>query len=115
EEMRNALTSAKDDPELAMTLRRLYTDMEDGQLVAVESTSREFPPALARFLRLAHQTCRGPYCDANIRQNDHIVPWSQGGATSLDNGNGACVGDNQKEESGESARVIRDEHGKRRT
>lgn len=114
QEMLDAVTSAE-DPDLAMTLRKLYVAPEDGQLVAVESLSREFPASLARFLRLAHQTCRAPYCDANIRQNDHIVPWSQGGPTSLRNGNGVCVGDNQKEESGESARVITDEDGTRRT
>lgn len=115
QEMLDAATPDVDDPELTMALRRLYLDPDDGQLVAVESRSREFPPALARFLRLGHQTCRAPYCDANIRQNDHIVPWSQGGPTSLLNGNGACVGDNQKEESGEEARVITDENGVRRT
>src|SRR5690606_12839998 len=71
--------------------------------------------SLRRFLTLAHQTCRAPFCNAPIRQMDHIVPWSQGGATSLDNGNGTCGGDNQKEESGESVRVIHDEDGTRRT
>ncbi|WP_245851046.1 HNH endonuclease signature motif containing protein [Brachybacterium vulturis] len=115
EEMREAMSAADQDPELAPALRRLYTDPEDGQLVAVESTARSFPPALARFLRIAHQTCRAPHCDASIRQNDHIVPWAQGGPTSLDNGNGLCAADNQKEESGQSARVVRDENGKRRT
>lgn len=115
EEMLAAVRSADDDPELAMTLRKLYTDLDDGQIVAVESTARRFPPALARFLRIAHQTCRAPNCDASIRQNDHIVPWSKGGPTSVDNGNGLCLGDNQKEESGQRARVIRDEHGNRRT
>ena len=46
---------------------------------------------------------------------DHIVPWSQGGPTSLDNGNGLCGGDNQKESSGETVRVLHDEDGQRRT
>ncbi|MDN5900244.1 MAG: HNH endonuclease [Brachybacterium sp.] len=115
EEMQEAMSAAKEDPELAPALRRLYADEDDGQLIAVESTARSFPPALARFFRFAHQTCRAPHCDASIRQNDHIVPWSQGGPTSLDNGNGLCAADNQKEESGQSARVVRDENGKRRT
>jgi hypothetical protein len=115
EEMLRAAQPEVDDPELTMTLRRLYLDADDGQLTAADSRSRHFPPALARFLRLGHQTCRAPYCDASIRQNDHIVPWSEGGATSLSNGNGACVVDNQKEESGETARVITDENGTRRT
>lgn len=115
QEMLAAATSDADDPDLTLALRQLYLDPDDGQLVAVESASREFPPALARFLRLGHQTCRAPYCDANIRQNDHIVPRSQGGPTYLLNGNGVCVGDNQKEEAGEKARVITDENGVRRT
>lgn len=115
EEMRAAIDSASDDPELALTLRRLYLDAEDGQLVAAESASREFPPAMSRFLRLAHETCRAPHCDASIRQNDHIVPHAQGGPTSLANGNGLCAADNQKEEAGESARVLTDEDGNRRT
>lgn len=115
EEMLDAVNRAGEDPELSMVLRKLYVDAEDGQLVGVESTARNFPPSLARFLRIAHQTCRAPYCDANIRQNDHIVPWAQGGKTSLDNGNGLCAADNQKEESGETARMIRDEKGRRRT
>ncbi len=114
EEMQRALT-AEGDGDLAMTLRRLYMDADDGQLVGVESRARAFPPALSRFLRLSHQTCRAPYCDAAIRQNDHIVPWSQGGATSLMNANGLCAADNRKEESGESVRVILDEDGVRRT
>jgi 5-methylcytosine-specific restriction endonuclease McrA len=114
EEMLRAAQS-EDDPELALTLRRLYADPDVGDLVAVESTARAFPPALKRFLMIAHQTCRAPHCDAPIRQMDHIVPWSQGGETSLDNGNGLCAGDNQKESSGERAEVVRDEDGKRRT
>lgn len=115
EEMLAAMAPAEEDPELAMTLRRLYTDPEDGQLVGVESRARSFPRALARFLRMAHQTCRAPHCDAPIRQLDHIVPWAQGGTTTLDNGNGTCAGHNQKEEAGVSARVVRDEVGTRRT
>ena len=113
--MRHALDADGEDPELALTLRRLFLDPEDGQLVAVESRSRRFPPGLARLLRYAHQSCRAPYWDAGIRQLDHIVPWSRGGKTSRDNGNGACVADNQKEAAGRTARVITDEQGTRRT
>src|SRR5699024_12258707 len=75
--MLEAMAPARQDPELATTLRRLCADPDAGQLVAVESRARSCPPALARFLRLAHQTCRAPHCDADIRQLDHIVPWSR--------------------------------------
>ena len=114
EEMLRA-AQAEEDADLALTIRQLYADLDHGDLVAVESRSRAFPAALTRFLTLAHQTCRGPHCDAPIRQIDHITPWSQGGATSLDNGNGLCAACNQKELAGETARVVRDEDGVRRT
>ena len=113
EEMLRAMES--EDPDVLLALRALYEDREDGQLVAVESRARAFPAGLAHFLRLAHQTCRAPHCEAGIRQLDHIVPWSQGGPTSLDNGNGLCAADNQKEDAGVRARVVTDEDGTRRT
>ncbi len=115
EAMLQAVQQGEEDTDLALTIRQLYADLDDGDLVAVEARSRAFPASLKRFLMLAHQTCRAPYCDAPIRQMDHIVPWSQGGPTSLDNGNGLCGGDNQKESSGETVRVVRDGSGKRRT
>ncbi|MFC7463433.1 DUF222 domain-containing protein [Brachybacterium sp. GCM10030252] len=114
DEMRNAMTG-EDDAELALTLRRLYTDPDSGELVAVESRSRAFPPALSRFIRWSHQTCRAPHCNADIRQNDHIIPHAEGGPTSLANANGLCAGDNQKEKAGETVRVITDSDGSRRT
>ncbi|WP_341856208.1 HNH endonuclease signature motif containing protein [Brachybacterium sp. GPGPB12] len=103
------------DPEVVLALRKLLQDAEDGRLVAVESRARAFPTGLGRLIRYAHQTCRAPHCDASIRQIDHIVPWSQGGPTSLDNGNGLCAADNQKEAAGATARVVTDEDGTRRT
>ena len=112
EEMLQAITAAN-GPEVKLALRNLYIDPDDGQLVAVQSRSRAFPPALSRFLRWSHLTCRAPYCDAPIRQIDHITPHSRGGATSRDNGNSLCAGDNQKEEVGVTARVITDEQGRR--
>jgi hypothetical protein len=116
EEMLRAVQNDEDeDTELSATIRKLFIDADDGQLVGVESRSRAFPASLKRFLMLAHQTCRAPHCEAGIRQIDHIVPWSQGGATSLENGNGLCAGDNQKEQAGVRARVVTDEDGARRT
>ncbi|MGP9539731.1 HNH endonuclease [Brachybacterium sp. AOP43-C2-M15] len=113
EEMQRALDD--EDPEVALALRTLYLDRDDGQLAAAESRAREFPGALARLVRFAHQTCRAPHCEANIRQIDHIRPFSRGGPTSRDNANGLCAADNQKEEAGAGARVITDENGTRRT
>lgn len=111
------LDSGGEDTDLALTIRNLYADLDTGQLVGVEAKIRSLtPPPRGASSQLAHQTCRAPFCNAPIRQMDHIVAWSQGGATSLDNGNGTCSGDSQKEESGESVRVIHDEKdGTRRT
>ncbi|PWH06573.1 hypothetical protein DEO23_06360 [Brachybacterium endophyticum] len=72
-------------------LRRLYTHPTAGELVAVESRSRAFPPGLARLIRLRDQRCAAPYCDAPIRHLDHIRPVSEGGATSAENGQGLCA------------------------
>lgn len=111
EQMRSALreamrepTSEQDDPfgpdgpAVRATLRRLYTHPTSGELVASESRSRTFPEGLSRMLRWSSVTCAGPHCDAQIRQNDHIKPNSQGGPTSLHNGNGLCQRCNSKEQ-----------------
>lgn len=87
-----------DGPALRAEFRRLFTHPTSGELIAVESRSRAFTPALARFLRLRDTTCRGPFCDSPIRQFDHIVPHAGGGPTSAENGQGACVLCNQKEQ-----------------
>src|SRR5699024_3360945 len=87
-----------DGPALRAVLRRLYTHPVTGELVAVESEARAFPEKLGRFLTLRDSTCRGPFCDAPIRQHDHIVPHSRGGPTSVDNGQGLCAHCKQKEQ-----------------
>jgi hypothetical protein len=72
-------------------LRRVLTDPDSGQLVAMESVARTFPTGLARMIRMRDEhTCQGPYCGARIRHLDHIDPHSQGGPTSLENGQGLC-------------------------
>ncbi|WP_246956767.1 HNH endonuclease signature motif containing protein [Brachybacterium sp. Marseille-Q7125] len=106
---------ASPDADSALRLRRLYTDPEDGQLVAMDSRARAFPPGLVRYLTAAHITCRAPYCDAPIRHRDHIVPAAQGGPTSAHNGNGLCAADNQKEQAGLSVQVAADADGIRRS
>ncbi|MBT2531506.1 DUF222 domain-containing protein [Arthrobacter sp. ISL-48] len=71
-------------------LRRLYTAPATGELVAMDSRARIYPPGLRRFIQTRDDTCRTPYCDAPIRHLDHIIPWHRGGTTSLDNGAGLC-------------------------
>ena len=88
-----------DGPSVRAELRRLYTHPTSDELVAMDSTARAFPPALRRFLTWRDTSCRGPHCNASIRQSDHIEPVSRGGPTSADNGQGLCAHCNKKETS----------------
>jgi hypothetical protein len=91
---RNLLTQAQgrkeDDHELMTWLRRLYTAPGTGDLMAMDSRARLFPARLRRFIEARDDTCRTPYCDAPIRHHDHLVPWHNGGTTSLGNAAGLC-------------------------
>jgi hypothetical protein len=74
-----------------VTLRRLFVRPADRSLVAMESHSRTFPPALAELLDLRDGgRCRTPGCNAVIRHHDHVVRESDGGPTSAHNGQGLC-------------------------
>ncbi|MGM0386300.1 MAG: DUF222 domain-containing protein [Actinomycetota bacterium] len=81
-----------DSPEgIRVWLRRLYEHPESGQLVAMESSRREFGGNLRRMLMLRDDRCRTPWCDAPIRHADHAHPHADGGATSYGNGSGLCA------------------------
>ncbi|WP_346958938.1 DUF222 domain-containing protein [uncultured Arthrobacter sp.] len=88
-----------DDRAFATWIRRLYTAPATGELVAMDSRARLFPAGLRRFIQARDDTCRTPYCDAPIRHLDHIVPWRNGGTTSLSNGAGLCEACNHTKES----------------
>lgn len=79
-------------------VRRLYTAPGTGELVAMDSRARLFPAGLRRFIEARDDTCRTPYCDAPIRHLDHIVPWHNGGTTSLGNAAGLCEACNHTKE-----------------
>jgi Domain of unknown function (DUF222)/HNH endonuclease len=74
----------------AVFLRRLYTRPRDGQLAAMDSTSRCFAGNLRKFLLLRDQTCRTPWCGAPIRHADHIIAADDGGGTIITNSQGLC-------------------------
>ncbi|HEX2858216.1 MAG TPA: DUF222 domain-containing protein [Propionibacteriaceae bacterium] len=76
-------------PAVASWVRKLYTTPKGG-LVAMESGSRFFPDGLAEFITLRDQYCRTPYCDAQLRHIDHIIPHSAGGRTTVTNAQGLC-------------------------
>jgi hypothetical protein len=81
-------------------LRRLYVAPESGALLAADSRSRCFPPALALLIDLRDQMCRTPWCDAPIRHHDHVVAVAAGGGTHLANGQGLCEACNYAKEAG---------------
>ena len=84
--------------DLKLWLRRLFTAPGTGELVAVDSRARLFPAGMRRFIQARDDTCRTPYCDAPIRHFDHIIPWHDGGPTSLANGAGLCEACNHTKE-----------------
>ncbi|WP_461164536.1 HNH endonuclease [Arthrobacter sp. R4-81] len=83
---------------LNVWLRRLYTAPDTGDLIAMDSRARLFPPRLRRFIQTRDHTCRTPYCDAPIRHVDHIIPWHQNGTTTTTNGQGLCEACNHTKE-----------------
>ena len=73
-----------------VSIRRLYTSPETGELLAMDARTRTFRGNLARFIRLRDRTCRTPWCDAPIRHIDHVQPHDADGPTSDSNGQGLC-------------------------
>ena len=89
---------AHDSVPVPVTLRRLYLEPSTGELTAMDSKARRFPPGLARLIRARDQICRTPWCDAPIRHIDHIQPHTENGPTSYINGQGLCEACNQAKE-----------------
>ncbi|BCW36542.1 HNH endonuclease [Arthrobacter sp. StoSoilA2] len=89
---RKLLTSgeSKTDQDFSIWLRRLFTAPSTGELLATDSRARFFPMGMRRFIETRDCTCRTPYCDAPIRHYDHILPWAEGGKTTLKNAAGLC-------------------------
>jgi hypothetical protein len=57
----------------------------DGSVLDVGRRTRTIPPALRRALELRDRGCRFPGCGLAFTEAHHIVPWADGGATSLAN------------------------------
>ncbi|MCQ1946874.1 HNH endonuclease signature motif containing protein [Arthrobacter sp. zg-Y1116] len=87
-------------------IRRLYMAPATGELIAMDSRARLFPTSLARFIAARDSTCRIPWCGAPIREFDHVRRHSDGGPTSVGNGQGLCEACNHaKEAPGWSAKA----------
>ena len=110
---RDLVLAAAADEKAGAALRRLYAQPGTNKLVAMESTARAFPKALATFIGLRDQICRTPYCNAPIRHTDHITPHRNTGPTSAHNGDGLCEHCNYvKEEPGWQAAASYDRYGR---
>lgn len=102
----SAAPSRGADKELVW-LRRLYTAPGTGALVGLDSKARLFPDGLRRFIDLRDQVCSRPWCDAPIRERDHVVAHAARGRTSAENGAGTCSACNHtKEATGWNSRVV---------
>ncbi|MGO4382960.1 HNH endonuclease [Specibacter sp. RAF43] len=71
-------------------LQRLYTHPDTQALMAMDAKSRLFPDGMKRFLFDQDQLCSTPWCDAPIRDYDHIKSFADGGTTTPANGQGLC-------------------------
>lgn len=98
----------------AETCTRVWADAATGQVVGTESTSttRFYPPAMARHARLRDRTCRFPWCDAPVAHIDHTHDHARGGETSTQNAGGLCEAHNHaKQAPGWTASTSRDPDG----
>lgn len=73
-----------------MWRRRVYRDPNTDQLVAMDARRRLFSAGQRRLIRLRDQRCRTPWCEAPIRHIDHVIPFAEGGATTVANAQGCC-------------------------
>lgn len=95
------------DPASRITLRRLFTHPETGQVIGMESTRRLFADGLRDLVASRDLRCRNPFCGAPIRHVDHVRGVSSGGSTSFDNAQGLCEYCNYlKETPGWSCRAV---------
>jgi hypothetical protein len=78
------------NPATPARIRRLFTTPNGRDLTQMESRSRVFTGALAEIIGLRDQCCAAPWCDAPIRDVDHVTRHSDGGPTSYRNGQGLC-------------------------
>ncbi|WP_426936607.1 DUF222 domain-containing protein [Brevibacterium sp. LE-L] len=84
--------------EAKMFISRIFTRPDDGQLVGMDSKSREFTGRLRQMITFRDDVCRTPWCDAPIRHADHARPVASGGATTWENGSGLCASCNYAKE-----------------
>ncbi|NEE01904.1 HNH endonuclease signature motif containing protein [Phytoactinopolyspora halotolerans] len=89
-------------------IRRLYTDPATGIVRDCDPRRRRFDGVLAKLLHYRDGgVCRDPYCDADIREYDHVHPYADGGDTMPANGRGVCQrGNHTRQIPGWNVRVV---------
>jgi hypothetical protein len=93
-----ALERAGAAGDLTLWVRRVYANPVTGALVQMESSRREVPTGLGRFLRTRDRYCRTPWCGAPLRHLDHVIPVAAGGETTEANTQGLCEACNYAKE-----------------
>lgn len=86
------------DERAEVFMKRLFTRPGTDILVSLDSRQRSFPAGIRRMVMLRDDVCRAPYCDALIRDIDHVTPHRRGGKTRWDNASGLCAACNQTKE-----------------
>jgi hypothetical protein len=61
------------------------THAPDGSILDVGRRTRTIPPALRRALEARDRGCRFPGCGSRFTDAHHVIPWAEGGDTSLGN------------------------------
>lgn len=89
--------------------RRLFTASHRG-VVGGDSTRRCFDGTLAKLVGYRDgDRCREPFCDAPVREVDHVVAHRAGGRTTFSNGRAVCVRSNLvREMPGWAVRLVHD-------
>jgi hypothetical protein len=82
-----------DNPDCAVTLRRLVTDPITGHLLDYGRRAYAIPQALRDYITARDKTCRFPGCRrrADLCQIDHAKAWNDGGHTSPANLGALCT------------------------
>ena len=93
-----AAEDSGDVDELGTWVRGLFVENHTGHLVAMESVQRQFDGNLKKLIMVRDQYCRTPFCNAKIRDIDHVVQVHRDGKTTADNGDGRCFSCNQTKE-----------------
>ena len=82
------LISETEDTDQRVMLRRLFR--QPGRTTRMETHRRQMTPAMRKLIRIRDHRCRMRWCNARIRQTDHVVDHAKGGETSVRNGQGLC-------------------------